>query len=99
MRQVSVNIQYQLIREDKTIIVYSPALEICGYGATAEEAHEDFQKALTIFLEETSSHGTLESALVELGWKKIETDDGNTWTPPLEIITNVLEQEIHLPAA
>ncbi len=62
-----ITIQIQLMKEGETVVVYSPVLDLCGYGQTAEEAKKDFDNALKIFVEETTKHGTFERALEELG--------------------------------
>lgn len=92
-----VKIQIQLMKEGDTVIVYSPALDLCGYGKTAEEANKDFHNAFKIFVEETTRHGTLEKALEELGWRKVLIDDKPRWKPGIELLSNVIEEEIQLP--
>jgi len=96
---VMVKIQIQLMKEGETVVVYSPALDLCGYGKTAEEAKKDFDRALKIFIEETTAHRTLEKALEELGWKKVMVDDKPQWRPQIELLSNVIEEEILLPVA
>ena len=98
MKKFMVKIQIQLMKEGETVVVYSPALDLCGYGQTAEEAKKDFDNALKIFIEETTRHGTLEKALEELGWKKEWVDDAPHWKPQVELLSNVIEEEIQLPA-
>ena len=87
------------MKEEDTVVVYSPALDLCGYGATAEEAKKDFDHALRIFVEETTAHGTLEKALEELGWKKVLIANKPQWRPPIELLSNVIEEEIQLPVS
>jgi len=94
-----VKIQIQLMKEGDTVIVYSPALDLSGYGKTAEEAKKDFDAALKIFIEEATAHGTLEKALEELGWKKVVIHNKPQWQPRIELLSNVIEEEIQLPAA
>lgn len=99
MGQFMVKIQIQLMREGNTIVVYSPAFDLSGYGNTAKEAKKDFDAALKIFIEETTAHGTLEKALEELGWKKVVVHNKPQWQPQIELLSNVIEEEIQLPAA
>ena len=99
MEQFIVKIQIQLMKEGETVVVHSPALDLCGYGKTAEEAKKDFDNALKIFVEETTLHGTLDKALEELGWKKELIDDIPQWRPQIELLSNVIEEEIQLPFA
>ena len=81
------------MKEGDTAVVYSPALEICGYGKTVEDAQKDFHNAVKIFFEETKAHGVFENALEQLGWKKINQH----WRPGVEILSHRTE-EIVLPA-
>lgn len=92
-----VTIQIQLMKEGETVIVYSPALDLCGYGETAEEAKKDFDNAFKIFIDETTRHGTLEKALEELGWKKVLIDNKPRWQPQIELLSNLIEDKIQLP--
>lgn len=92
-----IKIQLQLMKEGDTVIVYSPAFDLCGYGSTAEDAKKDFDKAFKIFVEETARHGTLDKALEELGWKKVVIADKPQWQPQIELLSNVIEEEVQLP--
>ena len=89
-----IKVQVQLMKEGDTAIVYSPALEITGYGRSLEEAQRDFHNAVTIFMEETKSNGSLERALETLGWKRID----HHWKPQVEILSGVRTEEIAIPA-
>lgn len=92
-----IKIQIQLMKEGERVAVYSPALDLCGYGKTAEEAKRDFDNAFKIFVEETTAHGTLDKALEELGWKKVLIANKPRWQPQIELLSNVIEKEIQLP--
>jgi len=81
------------MKEADTAVVYSPALEISGYGKTHKEAEDDFHNAVKIFIEETTAKGTLEKALQTLGWKRID----HHWQPQVEILSSRTE-EISIPA-
>lgn len=94
-----VKIQIQLMKEGETVVVYSPALDLCGYGKTMDEATRDFDAAFKIFVEETTQRGTLEKALQELGWKRVVIGNRPQWRPGIELISNVIEKEVSLPAA
>jgi len=98
METVMAKIQLQLMREGDTVVLYSPALDLAGYGKTAGAAKQDFDAALKVFMEETASHGTLEKALEELGWKKVWVENRAHWQPQIELLSGVIEEEIRLPA-
>lgn len=88
----TIKVQVQYMKEGDTAVVYSPALEISGYGKSLQEAQEDFHHAVNIFIEETTAHGTLEKALQALGWRLID----HHWQPQVEILSSKTE-EIAIP--
>ena len=90
--EVSVKIPIELMRDGERVIVYTHALDLCGYGNTAEEANKDFESALKIFFRETMGNNTLEKALEELGWKKIIIDNHRYWEPQTEVISSSLQE-------
>lgn len=96
-----VMLPVELIKEQaddrETVVVYSHALEVCGYGATADEARADFDKAVKIFFEETVARKTLERALEELGWKQIVRPTQQYWEPSFEVIGSSIEHVL-IPA-
>lgn len=55
-------------KEDDVTIIYSPALDITGYGYSVEQAQESFEITLEEFVRYTHTNNTLEKALLELGW-------------------------------
>ena len=59
-----------ILKEGKRFIAYSPALDISTSGRSHVEARRRFAEASQIFFEEIMKAGTLEKALIELGWKK-----------------------------
>lgn len=95
--EITIKLQLQLMKEGETAVWHCPALDICGYGSTPEEAKKDFDVALKIFLSETATHKTLDKALEELGWKKITVNNKPKWTPQIEILNSNIQQEVHLP--
>lgn len=58
--------------EDGIFIIYSPALDLSGYGKNEEEAKKSFNEALIEFAKYTSDKNTTEKVLTSLGWKKIK---------------------------
>ncbi len=55
-------------KEGKNIILYSPSLEITGYGATETDAKKSFEVTLQEFLRYTIKKKTLRKELERLGW-------------------------------
>src|SRR5690606_9995731 len=54
--------------EEGTHIIYSPALDLSGYGNSEEEAKESFQVVLQEFLSYCMNKKTLYTELERLGW-------------------------------
>ena len=90
-----VNFQFSLpisiIKEGESFISYSPALDLSTVGNTFEEAQQRFEEAVQIFFEEVNQRGTLEEALLELGWQKLNSE----LTPPS--IVSHTTQEFSIP--
>ncbi len=55
-------------QESDNYIVYSPHLEVSGYGKTPEEAKKSFEESMAIFLDYTTKKKTLHKVLLSLGW-------------------------------
>jgi len=69
---VTVNVSVPLLsfkEDDDTFIVYSPALDVSGYGDTEEEARKSFELTLEEFINYTINKKTFQSELTRLGWK------------------------------
>jgi hypothetical protein len=77
------------MKEKKTFIAYSPALDLSSCGRTFEEAKNNFIEALRIFYEECISMGTLNEVLESCGWERIN----KKWSPP----SFISEEHIELP--
>jgi hypothetical protein len=54
--------------EDDVTIVYSPALNLSGYGYNPDEAKQSFNIALNEFFRYTQNKKTFNEVLIELGW-------------------------------
>jgi hypothetical protein len=66
-----VNVRLSLIEfeEDGLHFVYSPALDLTGYGKTHQEARESYNAAMEEFLRYTTNKKTAFEVLEGLGWK------------------------------
>ena len=67
--KVSANIILICFKEQDNYIVYSPHLEVTGYGKTEDEAMTSFNYCLGTFLDYTVNKKTLHDELVSLGWE------------------------------
>lgn len=65
-----INVKLSLIEfeEDGLHFVYSPALDLTGYGKTEEEAKESYNLAMEEFLKYTNNKETVFKELERLGW-------------------------------
>ena len=70
-----------ILKEGKTFVAYTPALDLSTVGDTFEEAKQRFEEAVQIFFEEITSRGTVNEALLELGWQK----QNNDYVPPVVV--------------
>lgn len=61
-------------REGNVRIMYSPALDISGYGNTVEEAKRSFYIVFHEYLRCCVENGTLDADLIKHGWKKIAAE-------------------------
>ncbi|OHA52165.1 MAG: hypothetical protein A3A97_04620 [Candidatus Terrybacteria bacterium RIFCSPLOWO2_01_FULL_40_23] len=78
-------------KEESFFVAYSPALDLAAQGIDMEEAQKNFTEVVAIFFEETASRGTLEDALLSLGWMKKQ----HTFEPPKVVETQ--NQKIDIP--
>jgi hypothetical protein len=60
--------------EKRIHFIYSPHLDLTGYGQTFEEAKKSFKIVLEDFLDYTYKNKTLEKTLSDLGWKTKKTE-------------------------
>lgn len=61
------------VDENGVHFVYSPHLDLSGYGYTKEEAKESFDIVFDDFMDYTLEKGTLNKVLSKLGWKTKES--------------------------
>ena len=69
-------------KEDDINIIYSPALDITGYGNTEEEAKNSFNIAMEEFLRYTINKKTFISEMKRLGWKISKSKRESRFTQP-----------------
>ncbi len=79
--KLEFNLPVSIIKEGKSYIAYTPALDLSTSGKDYEEVKKRFYKIVNIFFEEIAKKGTMEEVLKELGWKKIKTK----WNPPIVV--------------
>lgn len=78
----SVGLSLVEFEEENVTIVYSPALDISGYGYSQAEAKQSFSEALTEFFRYTINKKTLDNVLKELGWDIMGSKKKQKFNPP-----------------
>jgi hypothetical protein len=68
------------IKEEKSFVAFSPALDLSTCGRTLEESKKNFIEAVGIFFEECTKMGTLQDVLLSCGWVK---KPKKGWVPPI----------------
>lgn len=67
--EVKANIVLLSFKESDNFIIYSPHLEVTGYGKSEDEAMQSFNHSLAAFLDYTVNKKTLHEELASLGWQ------------------------------
>lgn len=114
--QSGINTKLSLLSfvEDNIHIIYSPALDLSGYGSTEEEAKQSFEVVLSEFIGYCMNKKTLFEELKRLGWDvqggkkhpKIKSPDWSDLIKSNSELENILEnknftkfnQDLNLPA-
>ncbi len=65
---VSVKLSLFTFIEDNVHVVYSPALDLYGYGNDEHEARHSFEVSLHEYIKYTSNKKTVEQDLKKYGW-------------------------------
>jgi len=65
---IKISISLLSFKENDNYIIYSPALDLSGYGKNLEEAKGSFSEALNEFCRYTINKGTFSEVLKDLGW-------------------------------
>ena len=67
--KIEVSLDLITFKEDDTVIVYCPPLEVYGYGLDENEARESFKVSLSEFFRYCLNKNTLRQELQRLGWQ------------------------------
>ncbi|MBI2004713.1 hypothetical protein HYS79_00950 [Patescibacteria group bacterium] len=78
MSQLSYKLPVVIMKQGRSFVAYSPALDLSTVGKTLKDAQRMFAQAAKIFFDEIIKAGTADEILSELGWKKVQ----NKWSPP-----------------
>ncbi|GAA4013741.1 hypothetical protein GCM10022408_28570 [Hymenobacter fastidiosus] len=69
-------------REEELHVIFSPALDMFGYGHSDKEARASFDETLQEFLRYTRNKGSLQDELLRLGWKLAGRATSRTYKAP-----------------
>ena len=84
-------------QEDDVTIIYSPALDLSGYGYNVAEAKKSFSEALHEFFRFTGNNKSIDKVLKNLGWSIRGSKNKPKFNPPKDsdlVHTNSLYNEI-----
>ncbi|PKP11200.1 MAG: hypothetical protein CVU08_12685 [Bacteroidetes bacterium HGW-Bacteroidetes-3] len=96
-RKYQVGLSLVEFEEDNVTIIYSPALDLSGYGYSQSEAKQSFSEALHDFFRYTNNKKTLDKVLKNLGWAIRGTKNKPKFNPPKDsdlVSLNPLYNEI-----
>jgi hypothetical protein len=67
-KRIEVRVTVIEFHEDNLYFIYSPTLDITGYGKTKREAAQSYSETLEEFVRYTVNKGTVFQELKRLGW-------------------------------
>ncbi|HRH37500.1 MAG TPA: hypothetical protein PK760_04100 [Flavobacteriales bacterium] len=67
--RVELKLSLLKFKEDDIVFIYSPALDLTGYGKDGRSAKRSFEITVEEFVNYTSNKGTLDKELKRLGWR------------------------------
>lgn len=80
------------MKEAGGFVAYSPALDLSTVAETFDKAKVALEEAVGIFFEEIVEKGTVNEALEELGWQKVNKE----YIPP--VIVGQQNESFSVPA-
>lgn len=92
MNRIQFSLPVIVMKEATGFVAYSPALDLSTVGETFDKAKAMFEEAVGIFFEEIVEKGTVDQALEELGWQKVN----RKYMPP--VIVGQQTESFNVPA-
>lgn len=83
---LSVKLDVYLFMEGEIYIAYSPALDICGYGDSEEDAKNSFSIVMDEYIAYGILHKTLIKDLRAHGWKVKSLKQRKMSAPPFDVM-------------
>ena len=91
--QFNLNLITVTFRQAGNIVIYSPSLEISSFGKTKSKALEMFREHISVFFEEMTKLGTLDTEMEKLGWEKSAGINQHTAKP---LTPSQIKKRIHI---
>jgi hypothetical protein len=97
--EISVGLSLYIWEEDDFTFVYSPALDVTGYGDNEVEAKKSFEITLSEFVSYTHNKNTIYEELERLGWtvnrkkKRVHAPDMEELISDNETFKNLLTKD------
>jgi len=92
----SIKISVVQFKEDDTIIIYCPALDLSGYGVSDAEARMSFETVLLEYIRYADNKGTLDNDLRAHGWKRISSKSPSMIPPSMTDLLATNENFNHI---
>jgi len=83
-KSVNVSLGMYLFKEDKSYIVYCPALDLSAYGDSEEQAKKGFADVLAITIKYMLNKNTMKEDLTKHGWQIKSMNQKRIKVPSLE---------------
>lgn len=91
IKKVEIKIAYAVLTNNRgRFIVYSPHLNVVGYGKSSEEAEADFEVAIQDFISFHYSENQLREKLISLGYRFYDhkSKAPDNFSVPTELLRN-----------
>jgi len=99
-KSVNVNLGMYLFKEEKSYIVYCPALDLSAYGDSEEHAKKSFKDVFEITIKYMLDKNTMKDDLINHGWqikslkqKKIKAPSFDTMLKNNDSFRDILENK------
>jgi predicted RNase H-like HicB family nuclease len=80
IRKLKLGVEF--FKEGDSIVAYSHSLDLATHGATLAEAKKNFHEAVDLWFDACVEKGTLDKALLELGWVRRKMNHRMQFEPP-----------------
>ena len=102
-KSLNVSLGMYLFKEDKSYIVYCPALDLSAYGDSEEQAKNSFADIFAITIKYMLNKNTMKEDLIKHGWqikslnqKKIKAPSFETMLKNNESFREILENKDYI---